>query len=67
MTLTEYMDRLNLTDTEMARRLGVSISGLGKWKNGRRHPSPRHMIRIRNATSGVVTPDDFLPEKVAAE
>ena len=62
------MNRLELSDKEMARRLGVTISALGKWKRGVRTPRLRSLVRIRTATGGVVTPDDFVPpEKVAAE
>jgi len=61
MTLTEYMARLDLTQVEMARRLGVSLSGLGKWIRGERIPRPRSMVRIREATGGLVAPEDFMP------
>jgi hypothetical protein len=68
MDLREYGFRLRLSDTELARQIGCSRSGYGKWKRGERHPTPRYMVRIRDITHGVVGPDDFLPpKKVAAE
>jgi transcriptional regulator with XRE-family HTH domain len=63
MTLTEYMARLDLPEKEMARRLGVSVSALSKWKRGVRIPRPRAMVRIRDATTGLVAPEDFMPSR----
>jgi transcriptional regulator with XRE-family HTH domain len=69
MTLREYGFYLRLSDTEIARQLGVSRSGYGKWKRGQRYPSLRHMLRIHDVTHGLVTPNDFFPpkKKIAAE
>ena len=61
MTLGEYMDRFDLIDREIAEEIGVSQATVNRIRNGVQTPLFETMIRIFDATEGVVTPNDFLP------
>ncbi len=59
MKLAEYMDKKGITETEMARLLGVSQPTVSRYLNGERMPKPRTMAKIVAVTRGRVRPDDF--------
>ena len=68
MKLAAYMSVHNLSDDEMASRIGdVSVSGLRKWLRDERTPRPDQMRRIDEVTAGAVTPNDFILERVEAQ
>jgi predicted transcriptional regulator len=59
MKLAEHMDKKGITETEMARLLGVSQPTVSRYLNGERMPKPRNMAKIVAVTGGRVRPDDF--------
>lgn len=61
MTLAEYMAERGLSDEEMAERIGCSSFAVKKWRYRERTPRGAAMRRIKEATGGEVTADDFLP------
>lgn len=61
MRLTDYLEAKGITDTEFARLVGVSHSLVHYWKSGAKRPSMETAARIRDATGGAVTADDFMP------
>ena len=61
MKLSSYMTLKGLRDGDLAAALGeCSIGAIRKWRSGERIPRPEMMARIRRATDGQVTPDDFI-------
>ncbi len=59
MTLAQYMAREGLSETEMARLLGMSQPTVSRYLSGERMPKPRNMAKIVAVTGGRVRPDDF--------
>lgn len=52
MDIKTLRDALGISREEMARRLGVSLSVVGKWETGDRHPSRlalRQIARLERA------------------
>jgi len=64
MNLRSFLSASHLTDGQFAERVGASEAAVRKWKYGERTPRPEVMVRIRTATNGAVTADDFLPAPV---
>lgn len=60
MKLAAYLDETKTTYAAFAERIGVSVFAVGKYVRGQRMPRPQIMSRIKAATSGHVTADDFL-------
>jgi transcriptional regulator with XRE-family HTH domain len=67
MQLASFMSERSLSDEELARMLGCSAHAVNKWRRGKRFPRQRQMARIREATGGLVTPDDFMPSISSAD
>lgn len=69
MLLREWLTLEKMTDAEFARVSGVGFRQLvHKYANGSQFPSPANLLRIRDATKGQVTADDFLNHyKVSAD
>lgn len=61
MRLTAYLQENKISDAEFARRVGVSHSLVHRWKSGEKRPSMETAARIRDATDGAVSADDFMP------
>lgn len=61
MTLGEYLSAHSIRQHEFAAKIQVSASAISHWILGVRAPRPAQMRRIREATGGLVTPNDFLP------
>ncbi|MFD2248904.1 helix-turn-helix domain-containing protein [Pseudochelatococcus lubricantis] len=61
MRLSTYLKSRGLTYEAFATAIGVSAFAVGKWARGARVPRPDHLRRIRTATDGAVTFDDFSP------
>ena len=53
--------RLDSLRTTSPQRLNVKKFTVSRWEAGKRCPSLDLIRRIRNATNGEVTADDFLP------
>jgi transcriptional regulator with XRE-family HTH domain len=55
-----------MSDAEFARKSGIRQRALvHKYRHGRQFPSPANLRRIREATNGQVTADDFVDEQTA--
>lgn len=66
MKLIDYMRTAPLTDADMARMLGMSVSGFRKIKYGERQPTLRMALLIEHVTDGQVRLRDLVKEEVAA-
>lgn len=60
MTLSDWFDRSGITAADFARRCGVHLVTVYKWKNGDITPRPAQMAAISAATAGAVTANDFV-------
>lgn len=57
--LEHYMKLKNINDAEMALKVGVVKSAIGKWRRGEAIPRVEHVAYIANMTDGAVTANDF--------
>ncbi len=62
MTLEQYLQQKKLNNTDFSKIIGVSPNAIGHYKSGRRTPRPTIMERIKQATGGKVTANDFYAE-----
>lgn len=62
MDIPQYLRKEGLTQTEFARRLGVSSAAVSQWVNKARKISPRKAKLIEEATDGAIKRGDLLPE-----
>ncbi|NTG61811.1 XRE family transcriptional regulator [Agrobacterium rhizogenes] len=63
MKLHEYLNQADTQDeAEFASECEVSISCVRKWRYGDRFPRPRQLEKIKAATRGRVTANDFAVE-----
>lgn len=65
MKLAAYLRHNDISDEQFAEKIGASEGAVRKWKSGERTPRPDAMLSILAATSGKVTPNDFLPSQSA--
>lgn len=63
MDLAAYLQTKNQTPDEFAEDVRVSPNTIGRYIRGDRFPRADVMQRIVQATSGVVTPNDFFSLK----
>jgi transcriptional regulator with XRE-family HTH domain len=66
MRLAEYLESSKISPAEFSRLIGVSPAAVSRYASGRRFPEPSVLVRIRAATDGAVTADDFLPTEARA-
>lgn len=66
MKLATYLQSENLTPNAFAVRLGTPASTVTRLLRGERSPGLDLLTKIKNATGGSVTPDDFLPDQPIA-
>jgi anhydro-N-acetylmuramic acid kinase len=59
MKLKSYRAIANMTQQQLAERLGVSQLSVIKYENGENIPSREQMINIFRVSNGAVTPNDF--------
>jgi hypothetical protein len=57
--LSEYLQTQGVSETDMARQIGVSQVAVNRYRRGERIPEAAIMARIVQATDGAVTPNDF--------
>lgn len=62
MKLTDYLASQSISDADFANVIGVSRQAVHRYKTGERAPEWPVLAKIRDATDGAVTPDDFLPQ-----
>lgn len=48
--ICELKQRLDLTQAELAQRIGTTCLSISRWKNGRHHPSPMAIALLKQAT-----------------
>jgi len=60
MKLAAYLATEKVTATALAEQIGEGVWQVSKWAHGTRIPSLEQAARIREATKGKVTFDDFL-------
>ena len=66
--LRSYRKSKGLTLQAMASLVGIDASNLSRIETGKQPPSADLLIKVAEATSGEVTPNDMLlPAKEAAE
>lgn len=64
MKLSDYIDGANLTRAEFAALIDVDEASLSRYISGSRRPNWDVLHRIRDATGGRVTANDFMNETV---
>lgn len=52
--LKTYLVANELTETEFARHVRVSVYAVRKWVRGERIPKPKSMLRIERITNGEI-------------
>jgi transcriptional regulator with XRE-family HTH domain len=63
MRLRKWLESKEMSAAEFARVSGVGQRQLiYKYLHGIQFPSPENLLRIRNATNGEVTADDFVDQ-----
>lgn len=67
MKLDSYIREQGLTSAQFAKVAGISSKQtVHNYRHGIRFPSPGNLRRIREATKGAVTPDDFVDQHAVA-
>lgn len=61
MTLKEYLETTRITQTDLARTVGVFRGTIHNIVTGRKAPSIELALKIQDATDGAVTVRDLLP------
>ena len=60
MQLKDYLVKKDLTTAEFAASVEVTKFAVRKWLRGERTPRPKIMVKIKKATKGAVSPDDWM-------
>jgi len=60
MGLNEWMDKVGMTDGEMAAKVGCSRSAISRYRSGERMPRPETLIKLVDVTNSDVSPMDFV-------
>lgn len=66
MNLKAHLSETGETVASFASRIGVDVKTLYRYLAGERFPTPENLKRIREATDGAVTADDFVDQHTAA-
>lgn len=66
MKLADFLKAENLLPSVFAVRLGTPASTVTRLLNGERSPGLDLLAKIKQATDGKVTPDDFMPSQPTA-
>ncbi len=67
MKLDAYLRIHGLTSVEFAKRAGLEGKQVvHNYRHGTRFPTPENLRRIREATKGAVTADDFVDQHAGA-
>lgn len=62
MNLQTWLEKNKLSPEDFAVRVGVSEGAVLKWLSGDRFPRPNSLSKIKLATGGKVTADDFVAD-----
>jgi len=60
MTLNEYLTESNLKEADFGRLVGLSQSAINRLRRGESWPPADTAAKIRAATDGKVTANDFM-------
>jgi len=60
MRLREYLELKNVRPLVWARQVGLPQAGVYAWLAGTVKPNIRNIMKIKAATNGAVTPEDWL-------
>lgn len=60
MKLADYLSAHGISQTEFARIIQASQVAVSRYVSGHRMPGRERLLRIREATGGAVSADDFL-------
>jgi transcriptional regulator with XRE-family HTH domain len=67
MTLKDWLAKNEMSDAEFARISGIGQRALvQKYRHGRQFPGPENLRRIKEATNGRVTANDFFDQNLSA-
>ena len=61
MTLSEWLEKQDMSDATFGDRIGVTRQSVHRYKNNVRIPQWHIIERIRKETKGAVTVLDFVP------
>ena len=67
MLLDQYLEESSISQTEFARRVGVSQGMVWQWLNGRRRVAAENVLPIEEATGGAVTRHELRPDLYPVE
>lgn len=56
-----------MSRADFAKAVGVSEVAITRYVGGKRMPRPDLLVKIKEATRGAVTADDFLPSSASPE
>ena len=62
MTLNDYLTKHDFSDAYFAGLIGCNRTTVSRWRRGVSRPEWEDVQAIVRATSGAVTPNDFLIE-----
>jgi DNA-binding transcriptional regulator YdaS (Cro superfamily) len=62
MQLQKFLDKAEVSQAELARRLSVSPGLVWQWLNGHRRIAAEQVLPIERATDGKVTRHDLRPD-----
>lgn len=65
MNLKSHLSASGESVAVFASRVGVDVKTLYRYLSGERFPTPENLRRIREATAGAVTADDFVDQHTA--
>lgn len=65
MKLPEWLAANDVTMVAFAKTVGVTPSAVSRWCSGELFPATDKLVRIRRATMGAVSADDFMPAEAA--
>jgi transcriptional regulator with XRE-family HTH domain len=66
MHLKAHLSETGEAVASFAGRVGVDVKTLYRYLSGERFPTPENLRRIREATGGAVTADDFVDQHTGA-
>jgi transcriptional regulator with XRE-family HTH domain len=67
MKLAAYLAEHNITDADFGALIGVTRQAIHRYKTGERVPEWPVLAKIKEITSGGVSPDDFLTDPPQSE
>lgn len=62
MKLSKYLSSQKVSQTELARRVGVSQGMVWQWLNGVRQVSAEKVLTVEEATGGMVSRHEIRPD-----